>query len=256
MLLAAVISIALQRPFSTPLWEALPGLPFVQFPWRFMGPLALVSTVAGAIAMARVLSKCPPAQRGWLEGVIFAVCVANAWPQLASYRSLSHGQIDQIELTTRPGQLRRSELNVTVLDEYLPRDAAAALWKRAARTGSGSWQIVGAEAEIELVDDKGSGISLRTDAPTGTRLRLARWYFPGWEAALDGTPLPLEPNEAGGIDVVIPAPGGEFELVRHAPVSRRIGLACSALGVGLWLALIRHERQQRTPGRGASPERV
>jgi len=256
MLVAALIAIGLQLPLSTPLWEVLPALPFLQFPWRFMGPLALVSTVAGAIAVARGLARCAPKHRGRLELAIFAVCVANAWPQLASYRSLSPGQIDRVEYATRPGQLRRGALNVTVLDEYLPSGANSLAWKRAARFGGESWQIVGAEAQIELLDDKGSGILLRANAPVGTRIRLARWYFPGWEAKLDGTPVPIESNRSGGIDVTLSAPGGEFELVRRAPVSRRIGLALSALGVGLWLALVRIDRKRRRLDRAANPAPV
>ena len=137
-----------------------------------------------------------------------------------------------------------------------PSGANSLMWKRAARFGGEPWKIVGAEAQIELLDDKGSGISLRANAPVGTRIRLARWYFPGWEANLDGTPVPIESNRSGGIDVMLPAPGGELELVRRAPVSRRIGLALSALGVGLWLALYLIDRKRRRRDRAANPAPV
>jgi hypothetical protein len=102
------------------------------------------------------------------------------------------------------------------------------------------------EAQFEVLVEKGSRISLRVDAPTGTRLRLARWHFPGWEAELGGVPIPLEANRMGGIDVRIPAPGGTIELVHRPPRSRRIGLALSGLGVGLWLALYFAQRRQRS----------
>lgn len=255
-LIAALVLIGLQQPLSTALWEVLPGLPFVQFPWRFMGPLAFVSAVAGAIAVARVVAQCPPPLRVRLELVVFAICVANAWPQLASYRALSLAEIDRIELTTYPGQLRRSDLNVTVLDEYLPRAADMAVWKRAALTGSRPWEVVGPEVDIKLLEQRGSGIVLRANLSTDTRIRLARWYFPGWEAKLDGKSVSIERNRSGGIDAMLPAPGGEFELVRRAPVSRRIGLALSALGVGLWFALARIERKRRTRDRGSQSAAV
>jgi hypothetical protein len=102
------------------------------------------------------------------------------------------------------------------------------------------------EAEVEALEEKGSRISLRVDAPAGTRLRLARWYFPEWEAELDGTPIPVESNPSGGIDVRLPAPGGAFALVRRPPLSRRIGLILSGLGAGAWLALYcAHLRRRR-----------
>ena len=57
LLAAALILIGLQLRVSTPLWESLLWLPFVQFPWRLMGPLALVTAVAAGIAAAPILSR-------------------------------------------------------------------------------------------------------------------------------------------------------------------------------------------------------
>jgi hypothetical protein len=101
------------------------------------------------------------------------------------------------------------------------------------------------EVEVEVLEEKGSRIALRVDAPAGTRLRLARWYFPEWVAELDGVSIPVESNPSGGIDVRLPAPGGAFELVRRPPLSRRIGVILSGLGVVLWFALYRVHRSPR-----------
>jgi hypothetical protein len=237
LLAAALIFIGLQLRVSTPVWDWLPWLPFVQFPWRFMGPLALVSAVAAGMAAASVFSKRPNRIRACVEVAIFALCVANAWPQLASYRPLPAALSKTGVKAIQPEALRRGALNVSVLDEYLPRGANRAVWKREARAGGRAVIAAQPEAEIEMFGDKGSRISLRVDAPAGTRLRLARWNFPEWRAELDGAPIPVEPNPSGGIDVQLPAPGGAFELVRRPPLSRQIGVALSGLGVGLWLAL-------------------
>ncbi len=252
LLVAALIFIGLQLRVSAPLWEFLPWLPLVQFPWRFMGPLALVSAVAVGVAAAPILTQRPNRIRAFAELGIFALCVANAWPQLAGYRPLSAAQSEMIANAVQPENLRRGVLNVSVLDEYLPRGAKPAAWKRAARVGGRS--VVAAEpaVEIELLEEKGSRIALRADAPAGTRLRLARWYFPVWEAELDGVPIPIEPNSSGGIDVRLPAPGGTLELIRRPPPSRRIALILSGLGVGLWLALYRMLQKRRCADHGAS----
>jgi len=252
LLVAALIFIGLQLRVSAPLWEFLPWLPLVQFPWRFMGPLALVSAVAVGVAAAPILTQRPNRIRAFVELGIFALCVANAWPQLAGYRPLSAAQSEMIANAVQPENLRRGVLNVSVLDEYLPRGAKPAAWKRAARVGGRS--VVAAEpaVEIELLEEKGSRIALRADAPAGTRLRLARWYFPVWEAELDGVPIPIEPNSSGGIDVRLPAPGGTLELIRRPPPSRRIALILSGLGVGLWLALYCMLQKRRCADHGAS----
>ncbi len=247
LLAAALIFIGLQLRVSTPVWESLPWLALVQFPWRFMGPLALVSAVAAGLAVGPTLSQRSSRVRACAEVAIFALCVANAWPQLASYRPLSAALSEAIVKAVQPEKLRRGALNVSVLDEYLPRGANSAVWKREARIKAGRTGLTAEpEAEVEVLEVKGSRVALRVDAPAGTRLRLPRWYFPGWEAELDGVPIPVEPNPWGGIDVRLPSPGGSFELVRRPPLSRRIGVTLSGLGVGVWLALFcAHLRRRR-----------
>jgi hypothetical protein len=251
LLAAALIFIGLQLRVSTPVWEWLPWLPLVQFPWRFMGPLALVSAVAAGMAAASILSQHSSRIRACIEVAIFALCVANAWPQLASYRPLPAALSKTGVRAVQPEALRRGALNVSVLDEYLPRGANPAVWKRAARAGGRTVLAAQPEVGVEVLEEKGSRISLRVDAPAGTQLRLARWYFPEWQAELDGVPIPVEPNPSGGIDVRLPAPGGAFELVRRPPLSRRIGVILSGLGVGLWLALYCVHRRRRGATREA-----
>jgi hypothetical protein len=245
LLAAALIFIGLQLRVSTPVWESLPWLPLVQFPWRFMGPLALVSAVAAGLAAAPILSQRSTRVRACIEIAIFALCVANAWPQLASYVPMSGARSRGIAKATQPEKLRRGALNVSVLDEYLPRGANPAVWKRAAATGGRTVLAAEPKAEIEVLEKKGSRISLRVAAPAGTRLRIARWNFPGWAAELDGVPIPIEPNASGGIDVRLPAPGGTFELIHRPPLSRQIGVILSGLGVSLWLALYWVYRKRR-----------
>ncbi len=246
LLTAALIFIGLQFRVSTPLWESISWLRFMQFPWRFMGPLALVTAVAAGIAVAPLLSRYSNRVRTGVEVAVFALCVANAWPHLSDYQPLSPLHAKTIVKATQPEKLRRSALNVSVLDEYLPRGAKPAVWKREAGAGGRSVLAAKPEAQFELLEERGSRISLRVDAPAGTRLRFARWHFPGWEAELDGVSIPLAPNRMGGIDVQVPAPGGIFELTHRPPRSRRIGLALSGLGVGLWLALYFAQRRQRS----------
>jgi len=248
LLVAALVFVVLQWRISAPLWESIPLLRFMQFPWRFMGPLALVACVAGGLAATPILARWSNRARVGFELAVFALCIANAWPQLMRYEPLSTLHAKTIVKATQTYKLRRGALNVSVLDEYLPRGADPQIWKRSARAGGQTVLSAEPPARIEMLDEMGSRIALRVDAPEGTRLRFARWYFPGWEATLDGAALPIESNPTGGIDVRVPAPGGTVGLVNNPPLSRRIGMVLSGLGVILWPALYFAKRRPRTRG--------
>jgi hypothetical protein len=55
---------------SKAIWDTVPGMPFVQFPWRFLGIASFGLSFAGAS-----LIGCAPV-RGWLESVLATVLVA------------------------------------------------------------------------------------------------------------------------------------------------------------------------------------
>lgn len=121
--LAAVVALmALQLRFSTPLWEAAPTLAYFQFPWRFMGPLAVVTALAGGVVFARVT-------RDWswravlaAEVVLLVLCAANALPHLRQYGPLEPAQLASFEASLNPGV--PAEHRVTLGDEFLPSGAS------------------------------------------------------------------------------------------------------------------------------------
>ena len=73
------------------------------------------------------------------------------------------------------------------------------------------------------------------DSPGGGILVFGTPAFPGWEARLDGQPVPL-----ATIDGVLPAvrvpPGAHQWVYRYAPASVRLGAGLSLAGLGAGLA--------------------
>ncbi|MGH9743095.1 MAG: hypothetical protein ACRD51_12195, partial [Candidatus Acidiferrum sp.] len=71
LLLLAALASALMLRFTSFLWEALPKLRFVQFPWRFLGLLAVASAVFLGAAMGR-------RRWGWVWAALtFAILAAT-----------------------------------------------------------------------------------------------------------------------------------------------------------------------------------
>jgi hypothetical protein len=90
------------------------------------------------------------------------------------------------------------------------------------------------------------------DSPGGGILVFGTPAFPGWEARLDGRPVPL-----ATIDGVLPAvrvtPGVHQWVYRYAPASVRLGAGLSLAGLGAGLAwligFILVDRRRRAGGR-------
>jgi hypothetical protein len=74
-LAAAAIFLFLLSRASTVVWESAPLLPLFQFPWRWVGPLALVTALAASLAFAALLARARPRLR-----------VAAEWPSRCRWR--------------------------------------------------------------------------------------------------------------------------------------------------------------------------
>ncbi len=92
-------------------------------------------------------------------------------------------------------------------------------------------------ATVQITAYEGDLYRARYQAAHATLLRIAVPYFPGWQAEVDGRPLPVVPVDFALMGVV--APAGSHELtVRYKPARFAIGAGISVvawLGVLAWL---------------------
>jgi hypothetical protein len=250
VLAGAAVYAFLLHPLSTPLWRHVPGLAYFQFPWRMLGPLSLCAALAAALAFARFTANAGPAQRRrWELGLCLAAGL-NALPQL--YAGHAAGPVPRGELAhaLAPDAARALGLGVTVYDEYLPRFVDRSVVRLRPLQGP----VLGSRppARVQVLRDEGTHIRLDVAAQEPTRLRLARWALPGWEASRGGRPLDLLPNRDGVLELEVPAGRSTLELRLRPPLARRVGLALSAAcAVVLALLLLWPAARRQRPRRGA-----
>jgi hypothetical protein len=101
---------------------------------------------------------------------------------------------------------------------------------------------------VHIVRDQGTRIALDVTAGEPTRLRLARWAFPGWEVSFAGRPVALVPNRYGLLEVELGAGSGRLELCLQPPLARRAGLALSCVCALALAALLLWPAAQRVTG--------
>ncbi len=117
----AMLTLTLQR--SEPLWETIPGLSYIQFPYRFLGIAPL-----GALPAAAIAIDVWPARRRWLPGVVLVLAhVVVLFPYLFPASTLIIHPVHEVKRLSAEDTLaaeKESELwGMTTSNEFLVQAA-------------------------------------------------------------------------------------------------------------------------------------
>ena len=248
-----LVAVFMMTAASAPLWRTLPLGSLVQFPWRL---LALTSVTLALLAGAGVYvleQKSGLAQEdGASSGrrpspypylAALALVLASfpyTRPELQPIRPEDESPLAVIEFETVYKDMR----GMTRWSERMPADgdsplvaqylAGQPLQRAAIIAGQGT-----------ILDQRAGAASAyaRVQAQGQVRLRFFSYDFPGWQATVDGKPVPIEHDPPLGLIGLNLGPGQhEVRLRFSATPIRRIGGALSLLGLAGCLALVLYRR--------------
>ena len=229
--IAAAALTLMALPLSLPLWERLPLIRFVQFPWRFVGRAMLPATLLAAAIFpsshsinhqdTKTQSKPSAFVPSWLVMTLFgtAIFVALLFTAPLSYPRLcptSHDLgIDDVFAYERAS----GHIGVDPLGAYLPvtvierpggsplealYSAGRAIERFDASALPGGAQVLDAQYGPNRAD-----ILLSTPAAfTATYLAFA---FPGWSVEIDSQPAQIRPSYPAGL-ITFDVPAGEHRI--------------------------------------------
>lgn len=181
LLLAVAVSTFMMTPLSRPLWDNLPLLPFVQFPWRFLS----VQALAGALATAAL---------AYLPGKRLLVILVGALLLVAMLTGLHTDHLTLSDADVTAERLAQYEwftgnIGSTVSAEYLPRGVDP-------RPFTSAWlndawrdrvQVLEGSASVSLLSRRTARQRWRVDAGNeGAVLEFPTLFWPGWQAVVDG----------------------------------------------------------------------
>ncbi|HEX8871196.1 MAG TPA: 6-pyruvoyl-tetrahydropterin synthase-related protein [Candidatus Acidoferrum sp.] len=220
---------------TMPLWNLLPKLRFVQFPWRWMSILAVVFAVFLAIVLDR--------RRGWIWLLLFVVISAPL-----GFVLVNNGWWDADEMPTQAAAIS-SGSGFDGADEYdplqddhldLPLHAPRVQVLSADEDGS---QVPKARVHIERWSTEAKDLRVGTPQPVRVALRLLN--YPAWRVQVNGHLV--VPGRAEDVNqMVIPVAAGTSEIqVRFIRTSdRTVGLVLSLLSCVVTLLLFLAARRQ------------
>jgi hypothetical protein len=199
---------------STFLWVNLPGIEFIQFPWRFLG----VSVFSFSLAAGAVLHK---ASRKFSISVLVLVFVL-----LVSFNL----------------KFFREDIWFTVDDRYF---LTGAEWTRQRTASIGDfWPIYGPVPESppegffgnwQPEVKKSNYQKFVIEHPRDSEISLPTAYFPGWSASIDGNSIPVTSSDTGMVNIEVPAGRRIAELKFGNTTPRIVG---NTISLGTIMALL------------------
>jgi len=245
--LAALGLAFLMTPMSRWVWEVVPAMAYLQFPWRLLGPANLMLAVCAAGSTTLLAAK---RWQGPALASVIGLTLLLALPVL--YPPMWAPDFGG----TTPEDIIRWELHggalgTTSTGDFVPKGAARVRMRPVATlidsySGPGPVDKVNRAtvpdgAEVDIVEHGPLHDRLSVSTPHGFLLRLYTFYFPGWRAYVDGEEADIEVARPEGF-ITVWVPAGQHEvLVRFSDTPPRtagwiisaLGLVVLALGTGL-----------------------
>jgi len=189
-----LVSSFLTHSKSLFVWENLPLISFVQFPWRFLGlVIFFLSFAGGSLAVPNVFLR---------KGVIAVLIVLTIGLNLAYFtpRNFSREIRDGDKLTGVGWELQQK---AAILD-YLPKTAEVAPPAEAASQP----KVISGIGDISSFTKQTNRFSFDADIYSHALVVVPVMYFPNWVVIVNNKEVPVEINGAHGV-IAVNLPAGK-----------------------------------------------
>ncbi len=233
LLLAAAATLLMLR-FTLPLWNLLPKLRYVQFPWRWMSLMAVIGCCFLAAASER--------RRGWLWFCLFVFLSVPLGIFLAQ-----NTWWDPDEMPTQMAAISNGT-GFEGVDEYdplgddhldLPKHAPLAAILPA--SADSDTPPPAAKIQVEFWEPQDHG--LRVESPAPARLALRLLNYPAWQVTVNGRAVTaLRPDNGNQMIVPLAAGTSRIEVRFVRTPDRTVGIAVSLFSSLIGIGLLRSRR--------------
>jgi hypothetical protein len=226
---------------SEPLWQLIPLLPKIQFPWRVLTLLTMGLSGLGAIWVLGA------GRLRFIAVGLFLALLVWSYPN----KSL---KVESFPLPARPADLAEMNYAPDRENEWVPRGARTfpVLLPQVPAYPPDPYRDLATSAtdcKADGFERSQSRLVVVIDAPPGCIVTLPHYYFPvGWTASLAGKDIAIE-NQEGRMALRFPdgARGNVILLFGHTP-ARRAGLWVSFLTLVVLTGLVAWKRSPVTGG--------
>ncbi len=242
--LFALTLIFLMLPASEILWQTIPMLPFLQFPWRLLGATNAMLAVLGGLLVAPILSEesvpqdVSTSSRSILAAVLVALILLFALPLIQvkpwpDFGGTAASDVLDSEIAGRwRGTTSTADFVPSTVD-VSPRAQDQIIAQIAAneRINPLNRDTLG-DASVTSTLLTPTHFRYAVSSPDFLVLRFFVFDFPGWQATIDGVPAKIELATPDGF-VTIPVEAGDHvvELKFTDTPTRQLSWAVSAVAL-------------------------
>jgi hypothetical protein len=246
--LVVAVALLLQSPAAVTFWTRLPLVNFIQFPWRLQTFVALGGAILiGALPVLFAQPSQAAADRSesrasWLLAGVMAVVLIFAatvrlWPAYqGAWQASKFSERD----INRQYMYARGRNDFELFGDYQP------VWVQTAMTEVMNGRPASVESAltsspapiVQVLRWQPTQIVAQVTGEESVPLTLHRFYFPGWQARIDGQLTPVYPSgEMGLVTVDVPAGAHTVELRFGATTLLSLAIVISLLSLVIWLVL-------------------
>lgn len=238
-----VVFLFMALAVSRPVWEKLPLIDFVQFPWRFVGRVGLPTAWLAGLAVYDLRWTIGKWRFGPVaSGLALIGLSLEAIPNL--YPAYCPEEGYPTILTVHQYEHETGLVGVDPEGSYFPksveqRPAGSALeadYQAGRLPQRFDLSRLPAGASLLEAHYTPNQATIQIESPAGFTARYLTFAFPGWEATVDGQTVPITPSQSEGlITFAVPAGTHTLEIGWHLTPLRA---TLSTISLGSLLALL------------------
>lgn len=223
LLLLAAAAMVLMLRSSLALWEHLPKLRFVQFPWRWLGILAVPYAYFSAAATRRW-------RPGWVWAAVVTIIVVGTAAFLVHKAWWDADDIPSLQEAIAKGQgFDGTDEYDPVKDDHTDLPAKAPPVQILAQRGA---EATVPTARIQIVRWTAEEKELTVESPRPLRLAVRLLDYPAWRVEVNGRRVTPESPELTA-QIILPMPAGtqHIRIKFETTPDRRLGTGISLAGL-------------------------
>ena len=171
------------------IWDRLPLLQYLEFPWRFLSPAAPAAALLCGAVVLYLPRERPRLARAMTAALLAALVLFGVF--------IAHPErfLDVKEADYTPQQIARRWISVTTKEEYEP------VWvrERPRAPRSESLTLLSGAGTVLSTREQRTGSTFQVRVTETARYRINTFHFPGWTLSVDGAERPVEYGNPQGL---------------------------------------------------------